>query len=184
MKLLSVCEECADTKNELTWRLKAVALNHPVALHNYATMLANGEGVKADEQLALEYHLRAAKLGHAKAMNDAAVIIRNKKNKFETSETDLALAEVLLTIAADQHDNVIAMVNLGGLLYDKNDRDIKTIERIEKYCARGELENNREARNLRAALMMRECQANHQPLDEVIEIYQELALFGLGKCSI
>jgi TPR repeat protein len=181
--IAQVCEECADTKNELSWRLKAVAFDHPVALHNYATMLANGEGMKADEQLALEYHLKAATLGHATAMNDAAVIIMNKKNISEASEKGLALAEALLTAAADQHDNVIAMVNLGGLLYDKNDHDIKTVERIEKYCARGELEHNREARNLRASIIMRECLANNQNLDDAIEIYQELALSGLGSAQ-
>ena len=178
--IAQVCAECGDTKNEIIWRLKAVMLNNPDAMYNYATMLANGEGVKADEQLALEYYLRAAKLDHVKSMNNAAVILM-KKNKLENSKANLVLAEELLTIAANQHDNVIAMVNLGGLLYDKNDRDIDTIERIEKYCARGELENNIEARNLRAAIMMRECQANHQPLDEVIEIYQELALSGMGS---
>ena len=95
-----------------SWCKKAAENGDPIGMYQVANMYLNGDGVREDFELGMKWLIKAADAGDVDAMTELAAILE------ESNDIDLKKLAVEYYLGAVQQGNLIAINNLGCILYD------------------------------------------------------------------
>lgn len=171
--------EMDNTKEELYWRQKAVDKNLPLALHNYAEMLNDGQGVKRNVKQALTYHLRSAQGGHV----DAMLAMTLHLHRSDEIADDLEQAEFWFEQCLAKEPKHRAVVNYCGFLLQCRSDDPQKMQRLKTLLPVVEQIDRDEAVNIRACLILHNSNGNIDQERHAADMLLELANNGLAAAQ-